>query len=129
MAAIRSKNTKPEIALRRALWASGVRGWRCHRRDLPGKPDVAWGRWRVAVEVDGAFFHGHPDFIRPDASPYWVGKIRRNQERDRLNTAALQAAGWEVLRFWDFDVATDLGGCVSRVAAVLRDRGYDLPTG
>jgi len=124
MAAIRSKDTKPELALRRALWAAGVRGWRCHRRDLPGKPDLAFGRWKVAVEVDGAFFHGHQDFIRRDASPYWKDKIVRNQQRDRANTAALQADGWEVLRFWDFDVASDLDGCVSCVISALRDRGY-----
>src|SRR4051794_27599413 len=91
MAAIRSKNTRPEMRLRRALWSSGIRGWRCHRRNLPGRPDLSWGRWRVAVEVDGAFFHGHPDYIRPGASPYWVEKIARNQERDRLNTAELQS--------------------------------------
>jgi DNA mismatch endonuclease (patch repair protein) len=127
MAAIRSKDTKPELALRRALWAAGVRGWRCHRRDLPGKPDLSWGRWRLALEVDGAFFHGHPEYIRPGASEYWKTKIARNQERDRTNAAALRKQGWEVLRLWDFEVNEDLDGCVGRVIDTLRSRGYDSP--
>jgi DNA mismatch endonuclease (patch repair protein) len=124
MAAIRSRDTKPELALRRALWAAGVRGWRCHRRDLPGRPDLAFGRWRVAVQVDGAYWHGHPDHIRPGASPYWVEKIRRNQERDRASDAALAEAGWATVRMWDLDIAEDLDACVARVVAVLRDRGF-----
>jgi DNA mismatch endonuclease (patch repair protein) len=124
MAAIRSRDTKPELALRRALWAAGVRGWRCHRGDLPGRPDLAFGRWRVAVQVDGVYWHGHPDHIRPNASPYWVEKIRRNQERDRAADAALAAAGWETVRMWDRDIAEDLDGCVARVLAALHARGF-----
>src|SRR5438874_13409125 len=63
MARIRSRNTTPELALRRALFAQGVRGWRCHAKRLPGKPDLAFTRWRIAVFVDGCFWHGHPDFF------------------------------------------------------------------
>ena len=63
MARIRSRDTKPELALRRALYAAGVRGWRCHNRQLPGKPDIAFTRWRVAVFVDGRFWHGLPDYF------------------------------------------------------------------
>src|SRR5687767_6028947 len=68
MARIRSRNTGPELALRRALHAAGVRGWRCHAKHLPGKPDLAFTRWRVAVFVDGCFWHGHPDFFTPGKS-------------------------------------------------------------
>lgn len=68
MRAVRSKDTEPEVALRRALYAEGVRGWRCHYSRLPGTPDIAWATRRVAVFVDGAFWHGHPSCYRPGRS-------------------------------------------------------------
>lgn len=120
MAAIRSKDTRPELAVRRALHAAGVRGWRCHARGVPGKPDLAFTRWKLAVFIDGAFWHGHPDHFRPGKSgPYWDAKIARTQERDRLADATLRKAGWTVLRFWDFEVEQDLQACTSRIEASL----------
>ena len=124
MARIRSRDTKPELSLRRALFAAGVRGWRCHARSLPGKPDLAFTRWKVAVFVDGCFWHGHPDFFTPGKSgSYWDAKIARTQERDRQATEALQGAGWRVLRLWDFEVEEELSRCVSHVEALLREAG------
>lgn len=122
MAAIRAQDTGPELALRRALWKAGARGWRCHRKDLPGKPDLAWSRGRLIVQVDGAYWHGHPDYVRPGASEYWTAKIRRNRERDKENDRALRLAGWEVIRLWDFEIADDLPGCVTRVLDALSQR-------
>lgn len=120
MARIRSKDTKPELALRRALWAAGIRGWRVHPKALPGKPDVAFTRRRVAVFVDGCFWHGHPDFFTPGKSgSYWDSKIARTQERDRLANEALASDGWVVLRFWDFEVEADVASCVAAVASAL----------
>jgi DNA mismatch endonuclease (patch repair protein) len=120
MARIRSKNTKPELALRRALWAAGVRGWRIHPKGVPGKPDLAFIRWRVAVFVDGRFWHGHPDFFTPGKSgAYWDAKISRTQERDRIANETLVSAGWTVHRFWDFEVEDQLGDCVQKVQASL----------
>ena len=90
MARIRSKDTKPEMALRQALYAAGIRGWRCHPKAVPGKPDIAFTRRRVAVFVDGRFWHGHPDFFTPGKSgDYWDAKIARTQERDRQGDAAV----------------------------------------
>lgn len=124
MSRIRSKNTQPELALRRALWAAGVRGWRVHYKDLPGKPDLAFTRWRVAVFVDGCFWHGHPDYFTPGKSgEYWDAKIARTQERDRLANEGLTASGWRVLRLWDFEVEEDLQSCVSRLVGVLCEAG------
>src|SRR4051794_3490817 len=120
MAAIRSKDTKPELALRRALFAAGVRGWRCHPKSVPGKPDVAFTRAKVAVFVDGRFWHGHPDFFTFGKSgEYWDAKIARTQERDRLANEALLTADWTVIRFWDFEVEHDPAGCVDAVAAAV----------
>lgn len=124
MAKVRAKDTKPEIALRRGLWAAGVRGWRCHRRNLPGRPDLAFGRARLAVFVDGAFWHGHPSKYWPGRSgSYWDAKISRNQARDRRADAELAAMGWSSLRLWDFEIEQDLAGSVARVLDCLEPRG------
>lgn len=122
MASVKGKNTGPELALRRALYAAGVRGWRCHYRQAPGTPDIAWPRRRVAVFVDGAFWHGHPSRHRPGRSgSYWDEKIERNVERDRSVDAELKVRGWAVVRVWDFEVKRDLVGTVAKVQAVLAD--------
>jgi DNA mismatch endonuclease, patch repair protein len=124
MAAIRAKNTKPELAIRRGLHARGLRGWRCHSRDLPGKPDLAFTRWKVAVFIDGAFWHGHPEhFTFGRSGTYWDAKIARTQERDRLANGALRAAGWTVVRFWDFEVKEDLDACLGKILDALAQAG------
>lgn len=122
MAAVRSKNTSPEVDLRRALYAAGLRGWRCHYRRAPGTPDVAFVRKRVAVFIDGAFWHGHPSRHRPGRSgDYWDEKIARNVERDRRVDEKLRVEGWVVLRFWDFEVRKNLPDVVERIAATLAE--------
>jgi DNA mismatch endonuclease, patch repair protein len=120
MSRVRGRDTGPELALRRALWRAGVRGWRCHRRDLPGKPDLAFGPARLVVFVDGGWFHGHPDRYTPGRSgDYWDRKIQRNMERDRAANQALEAAGWRVLRIWDFEITRDPDSAAARVANAL----------
>jgi DNA mismatch endonuclease (patch repair protein) len=105
MSSIRSSDTKPERALRQALWAKGLRGYRCHWRGPGGRIDIAFTRWKIAVFVDGAFWHGHSSKWQPDRwSGYWDEKIKRNIARDVRQNGALADAGWRVLRFWDFDV-------------------------
>lgn len=129
MAAIRSRNTRPELALRRALREARLLGYRCHHPRLPGKPDLAFTRWRVAIFVDGAYWHGHPEhFTFGKLGPYWDEKVRRTQQRDADQQAALLALGYEVLRFWDFDVTANTPGCVTRIAEVLRKRGRPDPS-
>ncbi len=120
MARVRTRDTAPEVALRRALYAAGVRGWRLHR-PLPGKPDLAFGRARLAVFVDGAFWHGHPDYYRGQSGEFWDKKIATNRARDERTNRELTSLGWIVLRLWDFEVDKDLAGCVERVRAALAD--------
>src|ERR1035438_5689433 len=115
MSRVRTKDTAPEIALRRALWASGVRGWRLHPKDLPGKPDLVFRRARLSVFVDGAFWHGHPDYYHGQSGAFWDAKIARNRERDRETNAALRELGWTVLRLWDFEIDANPEECASRL--------------
>lgn len=122
MARVRNRDTAPELALRRALFAAGVRGWRCHPRAVPGRPDLAFGPARVAVFVDGAFWHGHLDYYHGQSGPFWDKKIATNRARDERVNADLGKAGWEALRFWDFEIERQLAGCVERVQQALTAR-------
>lgn len=117
MAAIRSVDTQPELELRRALWRMGIRGWRLHARDLVGRPDLVFRSARLAVFVDGAFWHGHPRYYwRGRSGSYWDEKIARNVARDRRQRARLRRLGWHVLRVWDFDVTADPARIAARIA-------------
>lgn len=123
MSRIKARDTKPELALRRALWALGVRGWRCQRRDLPGRPDIAFGPAKLAVFVDGAFWHGHPSKYRAGQSgEFWDRKIAQNEARDRRADADLAALGWSVIRLWDFEVTRDPVEAARRVRRNLGRR-------
>ena len=120
MARVKGRDTGPELALRRALYRAGVRGWRCHRKNLPGKPDLAFGRARLAIFVDGGFWHGHPSKYWPGRSgDYWDAKIARNQARDREVDASLAALGWQVMRLWDFEVLEDADAAAARIQTLL----------
>lgn len=118
MSRVRTRDTAPELALRRALYAAGVRGWRVHR-PLPGKPDLVFGRAQVAVFVDGAFWHGHPDYYRGQSGDFWDKKIAANRSRDERVNGELAALGWTVIRIWDFEVERDPVACVERIRAAL----------
>lgn len=106
MQAIRSKNTKPELLVRRLVHRMGYR-YRLHRADLPGKPDLVFAARRKVIFVHGCFWHSHDDPSCPDGgtpranTEYWLPKLARNRERDRANLEALAALGWDVLLIWD----------------------------
>jgi DNA mismatch endonuclease (patch repair protein) len=130
MARVRHKDSKAELALRRALHASGVR-YRLHSPDLPGRPDLVFRSRRVAVFVDGDLWHGNPEEVRrrgrasladlfPTRTEWWVAKIERTMARDREVTGALEAGGWTVIRFWEHDVLRDPAGCAEQVRRALR---------
>lgn len=105
MRRIKSKNTKPELLVRRLVYQMGYR-YRIHRKDLPGKPDLAFISKRKAIFVHGCFWHGHEAVTcRDGRSPksnegYWNPKLARNKERDAAHQAALRAAGWDLLVLW-----------------------------
>ncbi|WP_246231805.1 very short patch repair endonuclease [Sinorhizobium alkalisoli] len=120
MARIASKNTKPEMIVRRMVHAMGYR-YRLHRRDLPGKPDLVFPSRRAVIFVHGCFWHHHPDPACKDAvlpksrTDYWSPKLARNEERDKQHVEALAAEGWHVLIIWECEVsAADLSDRIRR---------------
>ena len=104
MRAVKSRDTTPELAVRRILRAAGI-GYRLGGRGLPGRPDLVMPGRRVSVFVHGCFWHGH-DCARGARQPranaaYWTAKIGRNRTRDAVATAALESAGWRVVTVWE----------------------------
>lgn len=121
----RSKETKPEVALRKALWGAGVRGYRKNVRKMPGTPDVVFGKAKVAVFLHGCFWHGHGcgNAKVPSVNKvFWGEKIRRNAERHDRNTQALQKLGYEVITVWECELKSDLEGWVAEIAAKVARR-------
>ena len=116
MAAIRSKNTAPELIVRRIVHSLGYR-YRLHRRDLPGKPDIVFGPARKVIFVHGCFWHMHPKKNCSDARPpksntgYWSPKLQRNVARDAEHVTALRKLGWGVLTIWDCETKDDVRLC------------------
>ncbi len=120
---IHSKNTKPEVMLRKALWHRGVR-YRKNYKALPGTPDIAITKYRIAVFVDGVFWHarGHEDNPGEQIQTnkvFWTKKLKRNVERDKDVNQALLELGWLVLRYWDSDVNRNCDGCVKDIMQYL----------
>lgn len=122
MSSIRKTDTRPELAMRRALWRAGLRGWRCYGK-LPGTPDIVFPRAMVAIHVDGVWWHGHPSFFRPRRlSAYWRQKIRGNVARDIRVDRQLRDLGWLSVRFWDIEVLDDPESCAGRVRDLVAQR-------
>ncbi|MEM3485442.1 MAG: very short patch repair endonuclease [Candidatus Methanomethyliaceae archaeon] len=119
MARVRSYNTKPECILRSALWKAGLR-YRLHSA-LPGTPDIVFPRKKVAVFVDGCFWHGCPQhYSAPKQNgEFWGQKLQRNMARDRLVDQSLSELGWTVVRVWEHEISRSLGDVIDRIREVL----------
>ena len=134
MAAIRSRDTSIEVVLRKALWHHGYR-YRKNYAALPGKPDIAITKYRIAIFCDSEFFHGKDwDKLKlrlenGSNSTYWIKKITRNMQRDVENEQALRFREWTVLRFWGNDILKHTDECVKAVDEARFGRtveGYDI---
>ncbi|HHK5994652.1 TPA: very short patch repair endonuclease [Neisseria subflava] len=125
----KSKGTKPELVLAKAMWALGLR-YRKNSGSIFGKPDFSFKKYKVAVFVDGEFWHGK-DWEQKKAEikgnrEFWIAKIERNIQRDIEVTGCLKAEGWTVLRFWSNDVVKDTTSCAEKVKEIIRARRIDL---
>lgn len=115
MRAIKSKDTKIEVLLRKALWHKGIR-YRKNYKICSCKPDIVITKYKTAIFCDGDFWHGKESKYSVHTNvKFWNNKIQRNVERDLENTIELRDNGWTVLRFWESELKTDLNLCVLRI--------------
>lgn len=123
MANVSLKGGKSEVALAKALWAQGIR-YRKNYRKLPGSPDIAITKAKVAIFVDGEFWHGEDWENRKNKlksnREYWIEKIEENIARDKRNDSALLDMGWIPIHFWEKEVKKNLVGCVNKVVDTIQ---------
>ncbi len=124
MGKIRGKNTKPELAFRKALYAAGYR-YRIDYKKLLGKPDIALRKYKTVVFIDGEYWHGHNWEIRKPKiktnRDFWIAKIERNMQRDREVNQGLKELGYQVFRFWETDIKKELSRCLKEVITHLEN--------
>jgi DNA mismatch endonuclease (patch repair protein) len=127
MVANRRRDTSPELAVRRLLHAAGCR----YRVDFPPlggrrRADVVFTRHRIAVFIDGCYWHGCPEHgsLPKRNSDYWLPKLARNSERDRETDTLLRAAGWLPLRFWEHESAEDVVTCILEALRAIDSNGH-----
>ena len=126
MQSIRSKDTKIELILRRALWSKGIR-YRKNYSKIPGKPDIAIIKYKIAIFCDSEFFHGkdwevlRPRLEKSNNSEFWISKISRNRERDDEINKQLLFRGWTVIRFWGNDIMKNTDECIKVIEETIFD--------
>lgn len=129
MSKIKGKNTKSEELLRKSLWKLGIR-YRKNDPRLPGKPDIVIQKYGLAIFIDGEFWHGHnwanKKFAIKSNPDFWIAKIERNMQRDRLNNQLLTSKGWQVLRFWDQEVKKEFGVCFKKILDLIDQEPMNL---
>jgi DNA mismatch endonuclease (patch repair protein) len=122
MSKVRAKNTRPELLLRRALWKAGLRGYRLHWKYVPGRPDICFTKKKVAVFVNGCFWHSCPN-CKPSLPrihrSFWRNKFQRNKIRDTEKLKLLRKAGWKTLVFWECQIQDNTDKLVLRVMKSL----------
>ena len=121
---IKSKDTKIEVQLRKALWAKGYH-YRKNDKKLPGKPDIVLGKYKIVIFCDSEFFHGKdwevlkPRLEKGTNPEYWVKKIENNRRRDDEINKELTFEGWTVIRFWGKDIKNKLDECIKVIEDII----------
>ena len=127
MSKIRGKNTKPELAFRKALYAAGYR-YRIDYKKLIGKPDIVLKKYKTVIFIDGEYWHGYNwEARKPKVKTnreFWIAKIERNMQRDREVNEKLETQGYKVFRFWESEVKKELKRCLNEVVTHL-ERGLN----
>lgn len=124
MGRVRQRGTALELLLRKELWNSGIRYRLKTKEKLPGSPDIVFSRARVAVFVDGCFWHGCPlhGTLSKSNPEFWSKKISRNKERDAEVDKKLSALGWRSIRFWEHDLKKNMAECIKKIVIQLELR-------
>jgi DNA mismatch endonuclease, patch repair protein len=121
MSRVKGKDTGLEKLVRTGLHRRGLR-FRKHVRELPGKPDVVFPKAKVAVFIDGDFWHGYRFPLWKSQLPdFWKTKIERTRERDQRNFRKLRRMGWRVIRIWQHEIQGDLGACLDEISKAVED--------
>jgi len=128
MSANRAKNTQPELLLRRALWRTGIRGYRLNWRKAPGRPDIAFPGKKLAIFVHGCFWHRCP-YCQPSLpksnKDFWERKFENNVKRDELNVLKLRQAGWYVLTLWECELKEQIDQSVNHIKRLMNRGSND----
>jgi len=122
MSRIKSKNTKPELVVRKFLWEQGYR-YRLQRKDLPGKPDIVLSRFRLVVFVNGCFWHMHKcrKFVLPSTNTeFWHEKLSKNKKRDMKNYIKLKKAGWNYFVIWECQLSSNKEKALEKLNDILQ---------
>lgn len=126
MSRIKSKDTALEVKVRSALHRRGLR-FRKHVKGLPGKPDIVFSRSKVAVFIDGDFWHGYQlTSWEHKISDFWKEKIRKNQDRDTKNHLKFAEMGWTVIRLWQHEIKDDFDACIEKIILSVRNGNSDI---
>ena len=122
MSSIRAKNTKPEIALRKALWNNGLVGYRLHWKKVAGKPDIAYPKRKIAIFVNGCFWHRcphcNPSFPKTNKL-FWKKKFQDNFERDQRKNTELKKNGWTVVVVWECQIKGEMNRVIHKIEKVI----------
>jgi DNA mismatch endonuclease (patch repair protein) len=124
MSAIKSKNTTPEILIRKALWANRIKGYRLHRNNLPGKPDISFNGIRKAIFINGCFWHRCPNCnlsLPKNNMHFWQSKFNSNVERDRIKIHELSKLGFSSITIWECQIRNDITFCISKIKTFLKE--------
>ena len=122
MSANKGKNTKPELLLRKALWYNGIKGYRLHWEKAPGKPDIAFPGKKIAIFVNGCFWHRCPicnPSMPKSNTKFWTKKFSKNIERDKKKIQELEELDWRVLTIWECELKKDLDHQIQKVKGLL----------
>lgn len=131
MKSIRSKDTSIELCLRKALWNKGYR-YRKNYKKIPGTPDIAITKYKIAVFCDSEFFHGKDwqslkmHLAKADRGEYWINKIQKNIERDKWVNLELERIGWKVIRFWGKEIKKDPDNCITIIEDAIIESIIDM---
>jgi DNA mismatch endonuclease, patch repair protein len=122
MSSIKAKNTKPEILVRRVLWNNGIKGYRLHWKKAPGRPDISFPGRKIAIFVNGCFWHRCP-YCKPTIpksnSVFWNEKFEKNVERDNKKISELEKGGWKVVIVWECEIGQVRMDYLDRIKKLL----------
>lgn len=122
MSSIKDRDTKPELMIRKALWDEGLKGYRLHWKKVPGRPDIAYPGKKIAIFVNGCFWHRCP-YCKPPVpkshASFWDEKFAKNIERDKRKIEQLEDNSWKTLTIWECQIKKNALACVEKIKALL----------